>query len=238
MKLHIELNTNEPLNDRDKAILESIIGKKTVANLNVELDAEKIVNDLEKEIEPPVGLDVSEEKKPVATATEADGATDVKDDGTQSPADAITEPVQNATEPVSVELDSNGLPWDGRINASTKTQNKDGTWKRRKGVDDDTYDRVVDELKQTMSAGKSEPEQPVAPAPAPPPPAPQAQQPVTKTPNFNDLLAKVTTLRSSGRMNETEYGVLYRSRDLPNFSAFQQRPDLIPEVMEELKRYD
>lgn len=33
------------------------------------------------------------------------------------------------------ETDSAGFPWDERIHASTKTTNKDGTWKLRKGAD-------------------------------------------------------------------------------------------------------
>lgn len=43
--------------------------------------------------------------------------------------------------------DSSGLPWDERIHASTKTINKDGTWKKRKGVQQVDVDAVEAELR-------------------------------------------------------------------------------------------
>lgn len=59
-----------------------------------------------------------------------------------------------------VELDSNGLPWDERIHAGTKGQNKDGSWKGKRGVDDATIAAVTAELKARVA------NQPAA-APAP-----------------------------------------------------------------------
>lgn len=47
----------------------------------------------------------------------------------------------------SDELDSNGLPWDERIHTSTKTQNKDGSWKYKRGLDDAEKMAVENELK-------------------------------------------------------------------------------------------
>lgn len=45
-----------------------------------------------------------------------------------------------------VEYDSENLPWDSRIHASTKTQTKTGTWKQKKGVDEATIKKVKKEL--------------------------------------------------------------------------------------------
>ena len=42
-----------------------------------------------------------------------------------------------ATSPVVV--DKNGLPWDERIHAGTKTQNADGSWRQRRGLDNPDY---------------------------------------------------------------------------------------------------
>lgn len=42
--------------------------------------------------------------------------------------------------------DKNGLPWDERIHAGTKALNGDGTWKKRRGVDDATVAAVTAEL--------------------------------------------------------------------------------------------
>jgi hypothetical protein len=62
----------------------------------------------------------------------------------------------------AVPLDGEGLPWDKRIHASTKTfRQSDNTWKLTKGVDKDLVERVKAELRATMSAGTP----PVAPAP-------------------------------------------------------------------------
>lgn len=64
-------------------------------------------------------------------------------------------------------LDSNGLPWDERIHAGTKSQNQDGSWKKRKGVDDATVDAVTAELRKTYPAPTPS-GQPVVAPPAPP----------------------------------------------------------------------
>lgn len=48
--------------------------------------------------------------------------------------------------PAPVEKDVDGLPWDERIHASSKITNKDGKWKRKKGVDEITYITVKNEL--------------------------------------------------------------------------------------------
>ena len=47
----------------------------------------------------------------------------------------------------SAELDANGLPWDMRIHASTKTKMKDGKWKYRRGLAGNVRQDVEAELK-------------------------------------------------------------------------------------------
>jgi hypothetical protein len=66
----------------------------------------------------------------------------------------------------SVELDANGLPWDERIHASTKTKKQDGSWKRKSGIEDSLVESVTTELRATYPAPA--PATPAAP-PAPPP---------------------------------------------------------------------
>lgn len=44
-------------------------------------------------------------------------------------------------------VDSAGTPWDERIHAASKGKNADGQYKRRKGVDVPTYDRIATELR-------------------------------------------------------------------------------------------
>lgn len=72
-------------------------------------------------------------------------------------------------------LDKSGLPHHPSIHASTKTIKADGTWTRRKGVDDVTYAAVVAELRKTHPA----PTAAAAPTPAP---APVTAGPAIKLP--------------------------------------------------------
>ena len=56
----------------------------------------------------------------------------------------------------AAELDSNGLPWDERIHAGTKSKNQDGSWKKRKGVPEDVMDAVTAELRALYPATKND----------------------------------------------------------------------------------
>jgi len=84
------------------------------------------------------------------------------------PVDEVTDPfvLQTATPPVppmppapvvtpptsTVLLDSEGLPWDKRIHASTRTKRVgDDTWKLMKGVDKALVEQVKAELRATMA---------------------------------------------------------------------------------------
>lgn len=90
-------------------------------------------------------------------------------------ADAAIAPQQAGnhapTVTANTELDSAGIPWDSRIHSSSKGQNKDGTWRGRKGVDKGLVERVTAELKATMNAT------PATPATAPTLAAPPAAAP-------------------------------------------------------------
>lgn len=105
-------------------------------------------------------------------------------------------PVQNtALAPVpsgsTVELDKNGLPWYGRIHSESKSKNKDGSWRNRRGVDAAVIAQIEAELRAALAApgvaGNVPPAPPVsgpvvdssasaaiAPAPAPVTPPPGA----------------------------------------------------------------
>lgn len=54
------------------------------------------------------------------------------------------------------ETDADGLPWDERIHASTRSTKADGTWTRRRGVSDETYDAVMAELRASVAASADE----------------------------------------------------------------------------------
>lgn len=56
-----------------------------------------------------------------------------------------------------VELDADGLPWDERIHASTKTKTQKNQWTKRKGVDDATIARVLAELQGAQAPALPQP---------------------------------------------------------------------------------
>lgn len=67
-------------------------------------------------------------------------------------------------------FDSTGLPWDERIHSPNKTINGDGTWRRKRNVDDNIFAAVEAELRAatpiaTIPAAPVEPAPPAAPAP-------------------------------------------------------------------------
>lgn len=64
---------------------------------------------------------------------------------------APSAPVGVSTPANGVELDKNGLPWDARIHASTKTKKGDGSWTAKRGVDDALVLQVNNELRQLMA---------------------------------------------------------------------------------------
>lgn len=87
--------------------------------------------------------------------------------------------------PGGVEVDGNGLPWDGRIHsgpADKKPKNADGTWRKKRGATDDEVAAVEAELRAALNAPA-----PAAAVPAPPaapivPAVPVAEVPAAPVP--------------------------------------------------------
>ena len=93
------------------------------------------------------------------------------------------------------ETDVNGLPWDKRIHAGTKTKTAKGAWKKRKGVHHSVVTEVEAELKTAAPVESLMdlvvPE--TAPVAAPPAPAAPAA-PVEIKRDFNGLMNQVSKL--------------------------------------------
>lgn len=82
--------------------------------------------------------------------------------------------VPTSSQDGSVTVDSAGLPWDERIHASSKAIIADGTWRRKRGVDDALVVEVEGELRALMAITSEQsvshaPEVPAAPKPPVPP---------------------------------------------------------------------
>lgn len=135
-------------------------------------------------IQIALGASQAEVEQAIAMIRGAAAARDgVAADETPAAAPAPTAPQAQVTpqQVKEAELDNEGLPWDERIHASTKTKTAKGIWTKRKGVDDATRDAVVAELRQQYPADESADEAPAA-APTAPTVAPPAAAPTISVP--------------------------------------------------------
>lgn len=131
-----------------------------------------------------------------------------------------------------VKLDSDGLPWDHRIHASSKKTLKSGQWRKKRGIEDDLVAEVEAELRAAIAA----PDAPAPPPPpaadeqtaaAPPPPPPAADE-VPHT--LADLMKKVT----AADLQFAQIQPILQEMGVPSLPALNSRPDLIPAVYERL----
>jgi hypothetical protein len=151
-----------------------------------------------------------------------------------------------ATAPVETEdLDANGLPWDARIHAATKTKDAKGNWKYLRGVDRDVLVPEIEaELRETMGddgawdAVDADPnaqpdghigtiitDTPPAP-PAPPAPVAPTATPSTSVTTFAQLVTGIT----SKSIPEDKVNAALAVVGLQHFALLGARPDLIPTV--------
>ena len=164
-----------------------------------------------------------------------------------------------------IEVDADGLPWDGRIHsgpADKRPKNADGTWRKKRGVTAEEVAVVTAQLRQTMavpgplapattateaatsttphtSAAASAPNPPPPPAPAatapPPPPAAQSGD-AGAISDFAGLMRHVTGLQGAGKLTISDTMALAQQIGLTGLRDFMARPDLIPQFLELLPK--
>ena len=85
-----------------------------------------------------------------ADAYQDDSAATVAPTPTATPT-ATVAPTPTATvaptDIANAPVDADGLPWDARIHASTKTKTQKGAWTQKKGVDENVRNSVLAELR-------------------------------------------------------------------------------------------
>lgn len=123
------------------------------------------------------------------TRTEPDYVDESLDFHNVSATVCETELPETYADDKGAQYDANNLPWDERIHSSNRAKNADGTWRRRRGVDDVRFELIMDELRgevapseapkpQSESATVAHSKAPTAIVPpslfAPPPPPPAA----------------------------------------------------------------
>lgn len=145
-------------------------------------------------------------------------------------------------------LDSRGLPWDGRIHASTRALLQDGSWRQKRGTDPAYVAQVEAELRGAVAA----PAAPVAAVPPPPPTvaaaaapaAPESSAPaVPPAPGggttganpsdpltFAGLLQRVTAAVAGGKITQAQVVEACGTLGVPSLPVLATRPDLVPSV--------
>jgi hypothetical protein len=149
-------------------------------------------------------------------------------------------------EPVG-DVDATGLPWDGRIHASTKTQKADKTWTQKRGVAADLVTSVTAELRANLAADGSpgpvddapvftDPAQafgvPVPPPPPvevaaviPPPPPAEADGGMA---DFARIMRIVVEKQKAGALSTEMASGIARQLGLTDMRGLATRLDLIP----------
>lgn len=157
----------------------------------------------------------------------------------------------------SVELDKNGLPWDERIHAGTKTKLKGGEWKAKKNVEAALVASVEAELRARMAAtpapvaavdpaavfGAAVPGVPPAPViPTAPPVAPLAPA-ATVAPlasadpaTFEQLMPRITAAVTAGIMPPTAVGGACAAHGVASVVTLQQSPQFVPLIWATLRQ--
>lgn len=131
------------------------------------------------------------------------------------------------------EFDSAGVAWHKDWHSQGKTQNKDGTWKLKKGTDRAAYKEWVErcgDMVPEANAGA------VPPPPTTPPPPPPAEPPAAAPPAAEELtwptvLQRITAANSAGTYNQDAVGQLFEANGIEQFNYAATRPDLWPEML-------
>lgn len=141
----------------------------------------------------------------------------------------------------SVELDSEGLPWDGRIHSSSKKKLvENGRWKLKRNLDPVLVEGVKAELREVMQA-------PAAPATPTPPVVPVAEQmgnvapaattgtpaaPAASSPTSSPIttFAQLMSAITANKITHETINAVLVGLGVPSMPVLATRQDLIPQV--------
>ena len=181
-----------------------------------------------------------------AATTSAPMTTNVPQPPAASCAATVATAVPPSANPVT--LDKAGLPWDDRIHASSKAFVADGTWRKKRGVDDATVAQVEAQLKALMAVPGAQPPAsttfaahewpfptgavagtttaPVAPAAVPVPPA----QAVDPRAAYIGLVTTLNAAQVAKRITVEEVNEICAKYGVPQIGMLISRLDLVPAV--------
>ncbi len=135
------------------------------------------------------------------------------------------------------EADHRGIKWDGRIHSDSKSINKDGTWRTRRGVEPS----LVKQLEAEQSAPASVAQVAVPPVPPPAPPAAlfPPQQPVMlpPTPVAPPPPAPAPPPIPTQQVTLAHSSATFRANMIPVMAHLVREAKLTPEYVQALKHY-
>lgn len=166
-----------------------------------------------------------------------------------TPDSAFSPPAPVPAAPADAAVkDSAGFPWNEQIHSSAKSFNKsDGTWKKKRGVQDATVTAVEAQMRLVYPAPGPQGAFTAPPPPPPvgqvPPPPPPGTAPVTNLPNpvppppaatgaldFIGLMGKITAHIGAGKITQQDVATTCQQFGVASAPLLAQRPDLIPSV--------
>lgn len=220
------------INRKPKEMAEFTLSIKTkstseLADIVAKLNGDQVVNTVDAKVNHEI----------VENALKRDGV--IPETATPSP---VPQPEPQDDEPTNdapPATDKNGLPWDERIHAGTKALNGDGTWKKRRGVDDATVATVTAELTGAAPTPAPQPEPTPAPTPAPaaqPETAP-TPAPVPSTNRIQDFQQIVQELQKAGTASAADYMPKYHGQivqTLLKLSGVTTVPEATTEQMQKM----
>lgn len=157
--------------------------------------------------------------------------------------------------PGSLELDAEGIPWDSRIHTEARSKNKDGTWRAKRGINDEVLvKRIKAELLAAVAGAPAAPTAdptptvlvppiptvPVTPIAAatgvPVPPSTTAPSPAAaaapQTPKaYHEVVMMVNVALSEGKITDAQVvAMLAGFPGVTGIPALATRPDLWTQV--------
>lgn len=153
--------------------------------------------------------------------------------GASSPEE--TEPDANASAACDTsQLDSEGVAWDERIHSETKNQNKDGTWRLRRGVDKALVDQVIAEQQQDDAPPPPPADEPEAPELQPE--APEDDTPPPPVAAADDVKpADVIKFISSNKLETATVNAMAEQLGMARAADLFTKPQLAGQLLELLK---
>lgn len=121
-------------------------------------------------------------------------------------------------------LDKDGIPWDERIHSSSRVKNADGSWRRKRGIDDAKAAPVESELKALMGIPAA------ATVPAPPVASTPIATVVADRQAFVALLVKATGAIGAKKITQDDVNNAVIALGVPSLSLLANRLDLVPQV--------